>query len=95
MIAHIAQAIVAFLFLLLVPGYLLSILIYPRLDWAMRIVLSVGFSIAIDVVTGIILMLTRHLDAVGVWVTLVGVSVGLLATYLIKGKRKRKKGNKR
>ncbi len=82
MILDILHAIIGLAFGLFIPGFLLTLILFKKIDLLERIALAIGLSIAIDVLVGLFLGanktmkdITGGITEVNVWLYLVFVSV--------------------
>ena len=93
MILQILHLILGLAFILLIPGYLLSIVLFKKLEHLERIAIAIGLSIGIDIALGLILgfnktmaSITGGVSELSVWIGLILVSAVLLAIYMLKKK---------
>tara|TARA_Y100000310_G_C20606168_1_gene775581 strand:+ start:526 stop:870 length:345 start_codon:yes stop_codon:yes gene_type:complete len=96
MILEILRAIVGILFGLFIPGFLLSLILFKKIDILERIALAIGLSIAIDVLVGLFLganktmkEITGGITELNVWLYLVFISVVLALIYVLRLPKKR------
>jgi len=85
MILTIINVIVGLLFLLFLPGYLLTLILFDKNDlhFLERVILAVGLSISIDVFLGLILGLNRSIAFITGGLTRSNVWSGLIVISLL------------
>lgn len=89
MIFEIIKTLLGLLFVILMPGYLFSLIIFRKLDVIERFCLSIGLSMVIVVslsfnLSGIgYLTKTKGITVQNVWISLIGVCVFFLLLILI------------
>ncbi len=86
-IISIIHAVIGFVFVFFVPGYIFTFAIYPRkedLQEIERIVLGFGLSIVISVYVGFILAQTIRLTETNLWVSLIFVTLLSYAAYRLR-----------
>lgn len=83
--------ILGLLFGLVIPGYLLSLLLIPKAQRAERYMYAVAFSIAIDIVVGLVLgatgtlkSITGGISTISVWFMIIIITLLLLCILLIR-----------
>ena len=91
MIIEIFHAIIGLVMGLFIPGFLLTLLLFKKIDILERIALAIGLSISIDVFAGLFLGanktmkdLTGGITELNVWLMLTFVSVVFLFIYIVK-----------
>ena len=96
MIIEILHAIIGLAFGLFIPGFLLTLILFKKIDLLERIALAIGLSIAIDVLVGLFLGanktmkdITGGITELNVWLYLVFVSVVFGFIYVIKLPKKK------
>lgn len=89
MILQTLQIIIGLLFGLFIPGFLLTLSLFKKIDLLERVALSIGLSIAVDVFVGLFLGanktmkdITGGITEFGVWLYLVAVSVIFIFIYI-------------
>ncbi len=98
MILDILHAIIGLLFGLFIPGFLLTLILFKKIDILERIALSIGLSIAIDVLVGLFLganktmkEITGGITELNVWLYLIFISVILGFIYVLRLPKKTNK----
>lgn len=103
MIIEIFHAIIGLSFGLFIPGYLLTLILFKKIDILERIALAIGLSISIDVLVGLFLganktmkEITGGITEFNVWFYLIFVSLALGVVYLfqLQIEHKKKKSKK-
>lgn len=94
LLLQILQLIIGTAFLLFIPGFLLTKVLFKKQDILERIALSIGISICIDVILGMIFgfnesvaNITGGLTKTSLWLSLLVISAALLFIYLWKNKK--------
>ena len=96
MILDILHAIIGLAFGLFIPGFLLTLILFKKIDLLERIALAIGLSIAIDVLVGLFLganktmkEITGGITEINVWLYLVFVSVVFGLIYILRLPKKK------
>src|SRR3989344_1606293 len=89
----ILHAIVGIIFSLFIPGYLLTLILFDKLDIIERIGLTIGLSMCVYVLIGLLLGgsktmmdLTGGITAVNLWIFIGSLSLILFIGVLFKNK---------
>ena len=89
MILQLLHIMVGLLFGLFIPGFLLTLILFKKIDLLERIALSIGLSIAVDVFVGLFLganqtmkEITGGITEFGVWLYLIAVSIIFILIYI-------------
>ena len=93
MIIELLHFIIGIAFLLFIPGYLLSLVLFKKLEILERIALAIGLSISIDVILGLIFgfnkltaQITGGISGLKIWLGLISVSLVLSVVYYKRNK---------
>tara|TARA_Y100000310_G_C20570100_1_gene757573 strand:- start:187 stop:483 length:297 start_codon:yes stop_codon:yes gene_type:complete len=91
MILEILHAIIGLSFGLFIPGFLLTLVLFKKINPLERIVISVGLSIGIDILIGLFLganktmkEITGGITELNIWLYLIFISVILGVIYLAR-----------
>ena len=92
MIIELLHFIIGMAFLLFIPGYLLGLVLFKKLEILERIALAIGLSISIDLVLGLIFgfnklaaQITGGISELKIWLGLISIS---LVSFIIYYKKK-------
>lgn len=90
---NIIHAIIGLAFALFIPGYLLTLILFNKLDIVERMGLAIGLSMCVDVLVGLLLggsltmmKLTGGITTSNLWIFIGAISVILLMGVLVKNK---------
>ncbi len=90
----ILLSLVGILFILLIPGFLLSLIIFKELEIFERLATSIVFSIGTTVLIGLFLGATKYnkiafggINSLNIWISLVVVSLILFLLYFYKSRK--------
>lgn len=93
MVIEIITAIICIFFVLFIPGYLLSLLLFKDVDVFERVAISVVLSIFVDVFVGLFFGATKYNKMITGGITVFNIIAGLIVVsaafcliYYLKGK---------
>jgi uncharacterized membrane protein len=80
----ILQVITGIAFLFFIPGFLLVLILFKKLNLLEKIILTIGFSISINIFLGLLLAITKIYTRTNLYIALILISVIFLLFYLYK-----------
>jgi uncharacterized membrane protein len=94
---NIITLIVGLLFVVFIPGYLFSLILFEKLDLIERFALSFALSVIIVILVGFLLTLAgyilriKSINYVSVWSSLIFICIVLIIIPFVRYRRKNKK----